>query len=47
MADRVSGRAKRKTVQVRGMFIWIIVFYFYNIFLPIKFIKNGYKRFID
>ena len=35
MADRVSRRGKRKTVQFRGMFVWIIVFYFYNIFLPI------------
>ena len=36
----------RKTVQFRGMFVWIIVFYFYNIFLTsMHFIKNGYKRF--
>ena len=37
MADRVSRRSKRKTVQFRGMFVFvsIIVFYFYNIFLPI------------
>ena len=26
---------KTKTVHFRGMFVWIIVFYFYNIFLPI------------
>ena len=45
MADHVSRRCKRKTVQFRGMFVWIIVFYFY-IFLPhVHFIKNGYKRF--
>ena len=35
MADRVSRRGKRKTTQFGGMFVWIIVFYFYNIFLPI------------
>jgi hypothetical protein len=28
VADRVSRRGKRKTVQFRGMFVWIIVFYF-------------------
>ena len=26
---------KKKTTQFRGMFVWIIVFYFYNIFLTI------------
>ena len=31
LVDEVKG----KTVQFRGMFVWIIVFYFYNIFLPI------------
>ena len=36
MADHVSRRGKRKTVQFRGMFVWIIVFYFYNIFLTIS-----------
>ena len=47
MADRVSKRDKRKTVQFRGMFVWIIVFYFYIIFLPICiFITNGYKHFL-
>ena len=35
MADRVSRRGKRKTVQFWGMFVWIIVFYFYNICLTI------------
>ena len=29
---RVSGLGKRKTTQFRGMFVCIIVFYFYNIF---------------
>ena len=34
-------------VQFRGMFEWIIVFYFYNIFLIIMhFIPIGYKRFL-
>ena len=28
MADRVSSRRKRKTVQFRGMLVWIIIFYF-------------------
>ena len=32
-------------MQFSGMFVWIIVFYFYNIFPPISFIPNGYKRF--
>ena len=47
MAERVSQRGKRKTGQFRGMFVWIIVFYFYNIFLTINafYNKNGYKRF--
>ena len=36
-------RGKKKTVQFRDMFVWIIVFYFYNIFLPMHFITNGYK----
>ena len=44
MADRVSRRGKRKTVQFWGMFVWIIVFYFYNIFLTIS-ITNGFKLF--
>ena len=35
MTDRVSRRGKRKTAHFRGMFLWIIVFYFYNTFLPI------------
>ena len=39
MADRVSRRGKRKTLQLRGMFVWIIVFYFY-IFLPYEFYKK-------
>ena len=47
MVDRVSRRGKRKTVHFRVMFVWIIVFYFYNIFLPtyMHFITNVYKRF--
>ena len=28
MADRVSRRGERKTVQFRGMIVWIIVFHF-------------------
>ena len=45
MADRVSRRGRRKTVQFRGMFVWIIELYFYNIFLPIMhFITNSYRR---
>ena len=35
MADHVSRLGKRKTVQFIGMFVWIIVFYFYDIFLPL------------
>ena len=46
MADRVSQRGNRKTVKFRGMFLWIIVFYFYNIFLPMHFRTNGYQRFL-
>ena len=33
MADRVSRRGKKETVYFRGMFVWIIVYNFYNIFL--------------
>ena len=41
-----SRRGKRKTVQFRGMFVWIIVFYFYNnLSTHMHFITNGYKRF--
>ena len=40
MADRVCRRGKRKTVQFRGMFVWTIVFYFYNIFLTICILKR-------
>ena len=29
---RVSRRGKKKTTQFRGVFVWIIVFYFQNIF---------------
>ena len=48
MADRVSRRGKRKTVQFRGMFVWIIVFYFYNIFLPTCIFNNRLQTlFID
>ena len=28
MADHVSSQSKKKTTQFRGMFVWIIVFYF-------------------
>ena len=46
MADRVSSQSKTKTMQFRGKFVKIIVFYFYNIFLNhMQLIKNGYKRF--
>ena len=41
MADRVSRRGKKKTVQFRGMFVWNSVFYFYNIFLPVRFSKTN------
>ena len=50
MADRVSRRGKRKTAHFLDVccVVWIIVFYFYNIFLTISYasyIKHGYKRF--
>ena len=41
MADRVSQRGKRKTVQFRGMFVWTLYSTF--IFLPIY--AFYYKRF--
>ena len=39
---------KRKIVQFGGIVVWVIVhvFYFYNIFLPMHFLTNGYKRFL-
>ena len=40
MADRVSRQGKRKTVQFRGMFVWIIVFYFTTSFYPYAFYKK-------
>ena len=46
LADRVSRRGKRKTVQFPGVIVRIIVLYFYNIFLPVGILsKNGYKHF--
>ena len=51
MADCVRRRGKRKNVQFRGMFVWIIDTMFMWIidafFLTIMhFITNGYKRFL-
>ena len=45
MADCVSSQSKRKTTQFPGKCVWIIVFYFLNIFLTMYFITNGYKCF--
>ena len=47
MADRVSRRGKRKTVQFRGTFVSSIVFYFYNIFLIMYFITTIQTLFKD
>ena len=45
--DSHGRRGKRKTVQFRGMFVWTIVFYFYNIFLTIMhFTTNGFNCFL-
>ena len=51
MADRVSGGGKRKTVQFRGMFVWVIVFYVYSTWdvcvdhciLRLQHLSTGYK----
>ena len=44
----VFSQSKRKTTQLRGKLVWIIVFCFWNIFLTTHFVTNGYKRiFID
>ena len=40
MADRVSSQSKKKTTKFCGKFVWIIVFYFYNIFLTMHFIPK-------
>ena len=40
MADGVSRQGYRKTVLFRGMFVWIIVFYFYKKYL----LRDIYER---
>ena len=35
----------RKTMQFRGIILWMIIFHFLNIFPTMHFIINGFKRF--
>ena len=43
MSDRVSSHIKRKTAQLRGKLVWIIVFSFKHLSNHMHFIKTGYQ----